>query len=321
MAVVKDKTIFITGGAGFIGTALARRLVEKNRIVVYDSLRRDSMRNTDLGQHPNLTFIRGDVLDQKHLAESMAGSDMVVHMAAIAGIDTVTKNTVDTMKVNLIGTYHALEAAGDLGLERFIDFSTSEVFGAYCYKEEEDGVARMGTVGEVRWTYAVSKLAGEHLLFAYLRQQGLPGAVIRPFNVYGPGQVGEGAVHHFVKRAIADEEITIHGDGDQIRSWCYIDDLIDGLLLCLTKKEAVGNVFNIGNPRGTVTIHGLAQTVVRVLNSKSPIRYVPKSYVDVELRMPSIEKAREILGYSPKVDLEEGIVKTAEWYRSLAAAQ
>jgi len=176
----------------------------------------------------------------------------------------------------------------------------------------------MGTVGEVRWTYAVSKLAGEHLLFAYLRQHGLPGIVIRPFNVYGPGQVGEGAIHHFVKRAVADEEITIHGDGDQIRSWCYIDDLIDGLILCLTKDAATGNVFNIGNPRGTVTIHGLAQTVVRVLNSASRIRYVPKSYVDVELRMPSIEKAKHILGYVPKVDLEDGIVRTAEWYRELA---
>ncbi|MDP8246852.1 MAG: NAD-dependent epimerase/dehydratase family protein [Candidatus Tritonobacter lacicola] len=320
MDVIKGKTLFITGGAGFIGTALARRLVDDNRIIVYDSLRRDSMRDTNLREHPNLTFIKGDVLDCDNLAGAMAGADIVVHMAAIAGIDTVTKNTVDTMKVNLIGTFNILEAARELKLSRFVDFSTSEVFGAYCYKEEEDGIARMGTVGEVRWTYAVSKLAGEHLLFAYLRQYGLPGIAIRPFNVYGPGQVGEGAIHHFVKRAIADEEIIIHGDGDQIRSWCYIDDLLEGLLLCLTKEEAIGNVFNIGNPRGTVTIHGLARTVVRVLKSGSPIRYVPKSYADVELRIPTIEKAREILGFMPRVDLEEGILKTAEWYRNLASS-
>ena len=318
--MINGKTLFITGGAGFIGTALARRLVDDNRLVIYDSLHRDSMKDTELRDHPNLTFIRGDVLDYDHLAKSMEESDIVIHMAAIAGIDTVTKNTVETMKVNLIGTYHTLEAAKGLDLERFVDFSTSEVFGAYCYKEDEDGVARMGTVGEVRWTYAVSKLAGEHLLFAYVRQYGLRGIVIRPFNVYGPGQVGEGAIHHFVKRAIADEEIIIHGDGDQIRSWCYIDDLIDGLLLCLTEDAAIGNVFNIGTPRGTVTIHGLAQTVVRVLNSRSPIRYVPKSYVDVELRIPRIDKARQILGYAPKVDLEEGILRTGEWYRNLANA-
>jgi dTDP-glucose 4,6-dehydratase len=243
----------------------------------------------------------------------------VVHLAAIAGIDTVIKSITNTMKVNLIGTYHVLEAARDLsGLERLVDFSTSEVFGSYAYKSEERDSTTLGSVGEGRWTYAVSKLAAEHLGHAYQREQGLPVVSVRPFNIYGPGQVGEGALQIFVKRAIAGETLTIHGDGDQIRSWCYIDDLIEGVLLCLTTEKAVGHVFNIGNPRGTITIFGLAETVLRVTKSASRITFEPKNYADVELRIPSIEKAKQILGYRPTVDLEEGVRRTAEWYRANA---
>ena len=111
--------------------------------------------------------------------------------------------------------------------------------------------------------------------------------------------------------------LQIHGDGDQIRSWCYIDDFVDGILLCLNKKEAIGHSFNIGNPRGTVTISMLAELIKRIANSKSEIVYVPKNYVDVELRIPNVDKAKEILGYEPKYDLAKGLEKTIEWYRSV----
>jgi nucleoside-diphosphate-sugar epimerase len=218
--------------------------------------------------------------------------------------------------VNLIGTWHVLEAAMEQpGLVRLVDFSTSEVFGSYAYKSEEHDSTTLGRVGEGRWTYAVSKLAAEHMGHAYHREHGLPVVSVRPFNVYGPGQVGEGALQIFVRRAIANEPITIHGDGDQIRSWCYVDDLVEGVLLCLENPAAVGNVFNIGNPRGTITIYGLAETVVRVTGSRSPILFEPKTYADVELRIPSVEKAKQVLGYRPTVDLDEGIRRTAEWYR------
>ena len=150
---------------------------------------------------------------------------------------------------------------------------------------------------------------------SYYKQYGLPIVTVRPFNIYGPGQVGEGAVHHFVKRAIVNEEIQIHGDGDQIRSWCYIDDFVQGILLCIEKDEAVGNSFNIGNPKGTITISMLAKLVKDIAKSKSEIVYILKTYVDVELRIPSIDKAKEILGYIPKYDLEVGIERTINWYR------
>jgi UDP-glucose 4-epimerase len=142
---------------------------------------------------------------------------------------------------------------------------------------------------------------------------------VRPFNVYGPGQVGEGALKTFIQRAIKNETIEIHGDGTQIRAWCYVDDMVDGLLLAMAHPKAVGESFNIGNQKAVVTIYGLANTVVRVLDSNSPIVFSRKDYADVELRIPSVRKAKELMGFEAKVDLEDGIRRTAAFYRETDA--
>ena len=318
--MIKNKKIFMTGGAGFIGTKLCSLLADENEVFIYDSLRRNSIKTTNLLSHRNVQLFRGDILDSSQLQQLITtiGPGIVIHMAAIAGIDTVIRSPTATMKVNLLGTYNILEAIKPYvsEVERFINFSTSEVFGDYTYKAEETRSTNLAPVGEARWTYSVSKLAAEHLAHSYYKEFGMPVVNLRPFNVYGPGQVGEGAIHVFVTKALANEKIEIHGDGAQIRSWCYIDDMVQGVLLCLEKKKAVGNVFNIGNPRGTITINDLAEKVVRLIGSKSKIVHVPKTYVDVELRVPSIEKAKRILGYEPKVDLDEGLKRTIEWYRN-----
>ncbi|MCQ4923217.1 GDP-mannose 4,6-dehydratase [Tissierella carlieri] len=316
---IKDKRILLTGGAGFIGSKLCNILSNNNEILIYDNLNRNSIKNTNLLNKGNINLIQGDVLDFsniKNIVDEFKPS-IVIHLAAVAGIDTVIKSPVNTMKVNMIGTYNVLEAVKNLNLERFIDFSTSEVFGSYAYKVDEKHTTNLAPVGEARWTYSVSKLAGEHLSNSYYKEYEIPTVTVRPFNIYGPGQVGEGAIHQFVVRAIRDEEIQIHGDGDQIRSWCYIDDFVDGILLCIEKKEVIGQAINIGNPRGTITISMLAQLIKRIANSKSKIIYVPKNYVDVELRIPSIDKAKDLLGYSPKIELEEGLEKTIHWYRGV----
>jgi len=314
---IKDKRIFITGGAGFIGSTLIGRLIEDNEITVYDAFRRDSLTDKPYHTHPNLRIVKGDVLDVTHLQKEISGAQLVVHCAAIAGIDTVIKSPTNTMRVNMLGTANVLEAAMRLeSLERLIDFSTSEVFGQSAFRAGEGHTTHVGAVGEARWTYAVSKLAGEHLAHAYHREFGMPAVTLRPFNIYGPGQVGEGAIKVFVDLALADKDIDIHGDGNQIRAWCYIDDFIDGLLLAMSHPRAVGESFNIGNARAVITIYGLAQTVIRVLNSNSTTRFVRKDYADVELRVPSVNKARELLGFEAKVDLDEGIRRTAEFCRS-----
>jgi nucleoside-diphosphate-sugar epimerase len=318
--MIEGRRILLTGGAGFIGTTLAGRLLERNQVVVFDNGHRNALKDSPLVGHSRLTVIEGDVLDADALRAAVQGCHVVVHLAAIAGVDTVLKMPVTTMKVGLIGTYHALEAArAEAGLERFIDFSTSEVFGSYAYKVAEGDVTTLGAVGEARWTYAVSKLATEHLAHNYHLQYGLPALSIRPFNIYGPGQVGEGAIHRFIVRALAGEDLEIHNDGSQIRAWCYVDDIVDAVLLCLEKKEAVGHAFNIGNPRSVVTIYDLARHVVRVAGSRSKLRFVPWNHPDVELRVPNIDKARARLGYEPKVDLEEGLARTIAWYRERRA--
>ncbi len=316
--MIEGKKVFITGGAGFIGSTLAGRLVANNKIVVFDNLARNSIKDRDFRDHPNLTIVQGDILDADAVARAMEGADLVVHCAAIAGIDTVIKSPVKTMRVNMIGSANVLDAAAKLAhVDRVVCFSTSEVFGTHAFRSEETDKTVMGKVGEARWTYAVSKLAEEHLAIAYYHEKWLPVTVVRPFNVYGPGQVGEGALRTFILRALRDEPIQIHGDGAQIRAWCYVDDLVDGLILAMVHPRAIGESFNIGNQKAVVTIYGLANAVARVLNSKSTISFTNKDYADVELRVPSVRKARDLLGFEAKVDLEEGIRRTADYYRKL----
>jgi dTDP-glucose 4,6-dehydratase len=317
--MISKRKIFISGGAGFIATHLIKRLVSDNQIIVYDNLSRNSLKESKYWTHPNLKIIQGDVLDYNLLKMSVPqDTDIILHMAAIAGIDTVIKNPMKTMEVNIIGTYNILKAVTELmiveKIRRFVNFSTSEVFGINAFRVDEKSSVNLQPVGEARWTYSVSKLAGEHMVFSYHKQLGLRAVTVRPFNIYGPMQIGEGATHHFVVRAIKNEPLVIHGEGDQIRSWCYIDDMIEGILLCLEEEKAIGEVFNIGNPKGTITILGLAEKVIQLAKSCSQIRHTPRSYVDVELRVPSIEKIKDLLGFEPEVDLNEGIRRTIEWY-------
>lgn len=312
--MIQNKTIFITGGAGFIANTLIRHYIEHNKIIVYDNFHRDTLTSSGLINHPNIKVIKGDVLDFEYLRESMVGADIVVHAAGIAGIDTVIKNPVKTMRVNMIGTANALEAALQNSIQdRFIDFSTSEVFGSMAFRSSESDSTISGSAGEARWTYAVSKLAGEHLTHAYYSQFKLPAVTVRPFNVYGPGQTGEGAIQIFIKRALQNEDIKIDGDGNQIRAWCYVDDFVDCLIRCIEDPKAIGESFNLGNARAVITILGLAQTVCRVLNSSSRIVFEPPLSADIAIRIPSVEKTWEVLGFKAKVDLEEGIYETAKW--------
>jgi len=318
MNQIKNKKIFITGGAGFIGSTLAGRLVEDNQVVLFDNLARNSLKDKVFKNHKNLQLLEGDVLDFSAVKNAMQGANLIVHCAAIAGIDTVIKKPVTTMRVNMLGSANVLEAAAQLdNCERVLCFSTSEVFGTHGFQSTEIDKTVIGAVGEARWTYAVSKLAEEHLAKAYHMEQRLPTVVVRPFNVYGPGQVGEGALRNFIQRALKNETIQIHGDGTQIRAWCYVDDMVEGVMLGLIHQNAIGESFNIGNQRAVTTIYGLASAVVRVLNSKSKIEFIHKDYADIELRVPATQKAKELLGFEAKVDLEEGIARTAKHFEGL----
>lgn len=315
---IKNKKILLTGGAGFIGSTLVSKLVKDNEITIVDNLSRDSIKYKKITSR-NLKIVREDVLNFEALKKTCEDfkPEIVIHLAAVAGIDTVIIDPVKTLDVNINGTFNLLKSLEKYSgrLERIIDFSTSEVLGAYAYKSTEKSDTNFAPVGEARWTYSISKVAGEHIVHSYYKKFGYPSVTIRPFNIYGPGQVGEGAIQIFIKNAVRGKNIEIHGDGDQIRSWCYIDDMIQGIELSLTNKKAIGEIFNIGNPKGTITISSLAEKIVALCRSKSKIIYTPKNYVDVELRIPSIEKAKDLLGFVPQVDLNEGIIKTFNWYK------
>lgn len=312
---ITGKRILITGGAGFIGSRVCERLSPANDLYVFDSLRRNALATAPWSGKSLIRVIEGDVTQQQSLIEAVRAIQphLIFHMAAVAGIDSVIKRPTETMLINMVGTANALTAARESSvLERFIDFSTSEVFGSTAFRADETQDTRIGAVGEARWTYAVSKLAGEHLTEAFHQEFNLPTVSVRPFNIYGPGQVGEGAMKTFIQRALADEPIQIHGDGSQIRAWCYVDDFLDGLLRAAIHPVAVGSSFNIGNARAVTTILGLAETVLRVLNSNGHIEFIERHSADVELRIPSVVKAREVLGFQARVSLEDGIRRTAE---------
>lgn len=308
--------ILITGGGGFIGSHLCEVLVKDFKIVVFDSLKRNALKSSAVANHPNIELVQGDIRQISDLEKATRDVQAVIHCAAIAGIDSVGVNPLDTLEVNLMGTQNLLQAVKGKKLSRFIQFSTSEVYGPYIYKGTENDLTSQGPTKQVRWTYAVSKLAAEHLAFAYHTQFGLPVVSVRPFNIYGPRQVGEGAIQKFIQNAVENRDLMINGDGTQIRSWCFISDFVDGVLRCLKDDRAVGETFNIGNPQAAMSTAELAQKIIGLAESKSVIKYRPGLEADVEVRVPSTDKAKHSLGYQAKVDLTTGIRQTLAWYRS-----
>jgi UDP-glucose 4-epimerase len=312
---LSGKRICITGGAGFIGSHLVQRLIEANEVVVYDNLHRNALQFAHLEGHKHLHFIKGDVMDAQATRKALDGCQVVIHCAAIAGVYSVDRNAVTTMEVNMLGTHQVVKASLEVGVERFVEFSTSEVYGPFIHKGKEDDMTTIGPINESRWVYAASKLASEHLSYAHYKEDGLPLAIVRPFNVYGPRQVGDGAIRGIILQAIRNLPITLYNDGTQIRAWCYVDDFVDGVLRCAEKNEAVGHAFNLGNPQGTATNFELANMILRLTQSTSDIVFKPHPGPEVDLRVPSIEKAATLLGFKPTVSLETGISRTIPWYR------
>lgn len=316
--MLANKKVFITGGAGFIGSTLAKTLLNNNNVTVFDNFTRKSEVFESIKNHKNLKTVQGDILSFENLYGSIKDSQIIIHCAAIAGIDSVIKSPINTLKVNILGTFNLLEAANKTkdSVERVILFSTSEVFGSSAYNVTESSNISIGQVGEARWSYAVSKLAGEHFSSAFYTEHKLPIVIVRPFNIYGPGQIGVGAMNKFITKALKDETIEIYGDGNQIRSWCYVDDFVNTLYLTLENMEIIGQSVNIGNARQVVTIYGLAETIVRVLNSSSKIVFKDQLSADIEMRVPIVDKMLKVLGYTSEISMEEGILLTAKYIKN-----
>lgn len=316
-AEIRNKTILITGGAGFIGASLAERLIADNEIILFDRLfHNQPVTFTSLYRDPRVRKIEGDILDEKALGDLALEANIVVHAAAIVGVGRVCNYPRETLETNFVGALQVLKALEkNSRLERFVYFSTSEVFGVNSFRAHEDTPIAIGPSAEARWSYAISKLAGEHLVKAYYRQAGMPVVTVRPFNVFGPRRLGSHAVLGFVLNSLRGIPLEVHGDGSQIRSWCYIDDFCDSLIEMIVRPEAIGEDFNIGNPRNTATIFELARLVLELTGQDVPIKFIESPCSDIEIRVPSLNKARQLLEFQPKYDLRRGMQITVDWYR------
>jgi len=316
--------MFLTGGRGFIGSHLVERfLARRNTVTVFDSGRRDALVYRGLDGRPDLTSIKGDVTDRRALAGAIGDATHVLHLAAIAGVSSYYRTPLRTMEVNYGGTENLLSALLQRpDLKLVVGLSTSEIYGPDARDVREDGVTTQGSIWDRRWVYAISKLAAEKLAYAYFWEHGLPICWIRPFNVYGPGQVGEGAVSKFVFRALKGLPLQVTGDGRQVRAFCYVDDFCEAVETCLAAPGlARGQSFNIGDPSEPVTMLDLARRIVALSGSASEIVHVPHAGEDVLYRSPSIERAQQVLGYRPRQSLDEGLRRTIEWFREVSPAE
>jgi len=310
-------TVLITGGAGFIGVSLAEKLCEQNRVILLDRRFEDMpFEYSDCRNHRNVETVIGDVLDGDALAKQVCRADVVIHLAAIVGVKRVRQNARETINVNFIGTSNALRATENHGhLHRFIYFSTSEIFGVNSFGVKEETNASIGPVTEARWSYSIAKLASEHLVHSYHRELGVPTAIVRPFNVFGPKRTGDHAMIRFILNALQGKDLEVHGDGSQIRSWCYIEDLCEGVRLIIERDAAVGHDFNVGSSKNTLTIYALAKRIVELTGSKSRVVFTDRDFADIDIRVPRLDKARRLLGYEPRFELDEALQLTISWYR------
>lgn len=314
--------ILITGGAGFLGSALASSLRAGRELVILDNLGGNSPGCAGPGGSDGIRFVRGDVCDRDCVRRAARGCLRVVHLASVAGVSAVEADPGGTMRTAVAGTGNVVAAClENPGLKRLVIVSSSEVYGSYADHVDEDAEVVPPDAAGARWSYALGKLEAERLGLSTHARHGLPVTVVRPFNIYGPGQVGEGAVHTFVERALAGLPLSLHNGGRQVRAWCHVDDLADGLVRAIFSDMAVGQIFNLGNPAGAITVRELARLIVRLAGSKSPIVERPRPGPEVRVRIPDITRARRLLQFSPRVGLEEGLTRTVEWYRRRARAK
>jgi UDP-glucose 4-epimerase len=315
----------ITGGAGFIGSHLAEALLDEGHEVdIIDNLSTGSIRNVGhLKSHPKFTYVIDTLTNEPLLAELVDRNDVIFHFAAAVGVKLIVEEPVHTIETNVHGTEVVLKHANKKK-KKVIIASTSEVYGKNLdvpFREDADLV--MGPTMKHRWAYACSKAIDEFLALAYYKERKLPVIIVRFFNTVGPRQTGQyGMVlPSFVRQALANEPITVFGDGTQSRSFTYIGDVVGCLMKLVKEPRAVGQVFNIGN-KEEVTILKLAEMVRELTASSSKIVFIPydKAYEagfeDMPRRVPDLTKVHQLTGYEPKVQLNEIIMRVIEYFRT-----
>ncbi|MDD5355776.1 MAG: GDP-mannose 4,6-dehydratase [Candidatus Omnitrophica bacterium] len=320
--VKKIKNVLITGGAGFIGSALSRRLLaQEYKVTVIDDLSTGSRENIqDMLNNKNFNLIVGSITDETILSKAIEESDLIYHLAATVGVKNVIEKPLDTVIYDTIGTSIVLKYASAKGVKVVLT-STSEVYGKskkYPFKEDDDVV--IGPPDVNRWSYACSKLLDEFFAIGYHRERELPVVIVRFFNIVGPGQVGRYGmvIPRFFKAALQNQPIYVYGDGKQARCFTYIDDAIDILLRLSESQKAIGEVINLGS-NNLISIKKLAHDIKRITKSSSRIvfephhKYYGNRFQDVKKRVPDLTKLKKLSGVIPKTTLPE-ILKQMKRY-------
>ena len=317
--------ILITGGAGFIGSHLSDHLLRQGHdVTIIDDLSTGSMENIrEAKENGRFQYCIGTIFDKPLLAELIDDAEVVFHLAAAVGVLNIVESPVRTIEINVGGSELVLELAAKKK-KRVLIASTSEVYGKstkFPFSEEDDLV--LGPTTKGRWSYACSKAIDEFLALAYHRERKLPVTIVRLFNTVGPRQTGRyGMVlPTLVQQALSSEPLTVFGNGEQSRCFTHVDDIVKGLVQCISCDAAVGQVFNLGNTE-EVTIHALAEKVINATQSTSAIKYVRydqaygAGFEDMQRRVPDISKARQWFGYAPTQSLDD-IIESVVAYCSL----
>ena len=301
--------IIITGGSGFIGSYLATKLKKEHDVTIFDVKQNVA----------DIDFIEGDVTNLDNVKKSITNCDLVIHLAAALGVVNVERDPVRTLDVNLGGTKNVLDACRANNIKKIMFSSSSEVYGEPVKVpiEETDKVIPITT-------YGVSKFGAEEYIKAYSKNYGIEYTIFRLFNVYGAMQATDWVLPEFVDKAILNQQISVHGDGSQVRAFCYVSDVADAFQSALT--TANGEIINIGNNTSPISIKELGEKIISLTNSKSNIKFIPfeeskRNRTEIMKRIPDIGKAKRVLNYSPKISLDEGIQKIIKYRKEISVSK
>jgi len=319
--MIKNKTILITGGAGFIGTHLVEELIQhQNYLVIIDTFgnyyysgKKENLASI-LKDYKNLKdyeIIRGDLKEEGIYNKIHKEIDLIFHLAAHAGVRFSIANTELVTRNNILSAVNVFEYAKMHNIEKVVFASSSSVYGNPLYTPVDEEHPKNPIS-----PYAVSKLCGEHYADYYFREYDLPITSLRFYTVYGPRGRPDMAIGKFFNYIMNDKEITIYGDGEQLRDFTYVSDIVDGLILSGEKEEAIGQVFNLGFS-SPITVNKLIEKMYSIANVPEKVKYGEKKKGDVEVTHSDTTKAKKMLNYHPKVDIDTGLRKTFEWYQKM----
>jgi len=315
----------ITGGAGFIGSHLSEALLDKGiSVIVLDNLSTGTYENVaHLEKNKNFEFVEGDILNEFLVDKLTERCDLIFHLAAAVGVELIIKKPLESMITNIKGSEIVLDMALRYH-KKILITSSSEIYGKNTdgpLKEGDDRI--LGSPLKSRWSYSTSKAIDEILAYIYYKERNLPTIIVRLFNIVGPRQTGSYGmvIPRLIEQALKNEPLTVYGSGKQSRCFLYVKDAVEGFINLIENSKATGEVFNLGSEE-EIEIEDLAKKIIKITNSKSKIVHVPyeqayeQGFEEMLRRLPDISKINNLIGFRPRIKLDEIIKIMCSYYKS-----